>query len=66
MNDRMCRRYRGSLQAHLTSKDGGNTKFCMEQNWPWKLYDGIHAIKGRSRIYTRLEKHLDLGFGVTN
>ncbi|WP_157822903.1 MULTISPECIES: hypothetical protein [unclassified Shewanella] len=24
---------------------------------PCKLYDGIHAIKGLSRIYTRLEKH---------
>ena len=37
--------------------DGGNAKFCMEQNWPCKLYDGIHAIKGLSRIYTELEKH---------
>ncbi|MGS0726472.1 hypothetical protein ACVBKF_09780, partial [Shewanella sp. 0m-11] len=24
---------------------------------PCKLYDGIHAIKGLSRIYTGLEKH---------
>ncbi|MGS0725071.1 hypothetical protein ACVBKF_02700 [Shewanella sp. 0m-11] len=35
----MCRyRYcRDTLQAHLTSMDGGNAKFSMELNWPWKL-----------------------------
>ncbi|QQX80764.1 hypothetical protein JK628_02500 [Shewanella sp. KX20019] len=54
MNDRMCRHFLGTLQVHLTSMDGENAKFCMEQNWPCKLYDGIHAIKGLSRIYTGL------------